>query len=147
VSKAQPFVPPHPRRRPRPVASWRGFFGERARTAVYGWSQYAFETDHISRRILGFTVHVVLDPDAVQRVLLDNAANYAKPGIVKTLLDPIIGRGLLTADGELWREQRRIVAASFSPAAVEAERPRFGEAARAAMAGWSDGELRDMAAE
>ena len=144
---SQPFVPPYPARRPMPVASWRGFFGERARTAVYGWSQFAFETDHIKRRILGFTVHVVLNPDAVQRILLDNAANYAKPGIVKGLLDPIIGRGLLTSDGELWRQQRRIVAASFSPAAVDAQRPRFGEAARAAMAGWSDGEQRDMAAE
>ena len=38
-------------------------------------------------------------PDAVQRVLLDNAANYVKPDIVKTLLKPTIGRGLLTSDG------------------------------------------------
>ena len=83
----------------------------------------------------------------MQHVLLDNAANYAKPGIVKELLDPIIGRGLLTSDGELWREQRRIVAASFSPAAVEAQRATFVEAARTAMARWSDGEQRDMAAE
>lgn len=146
-SLTQPFVPPHPPRRAKPVASWRGFFGERARTAVYGWSQFAFETDHIKRRILGFTVHVLLNPEAVQRVLLDNSANYAKPGIVKELLDSIIGRGLLTSDGNLWREQRRIVAASFSPAAVEAQRAQFGEAARAAMAGWSDGQRRDMAAE
>ena len=141
------FVPPHPPRRPNPVASWRGLFGERARTAVYGWSQLAFETDHLKRRILGFTVHVLLKPEWVQHVLLDNAANYAKPGIVKQLLDPIIGRGLLTSDGELWREQRRIVAASFSPAAVEAQRATFVEAARTAMARWSDGEQRDMAAE
>ena len=80
-------------------------------------------------------------------MLLDNAANYVKPDIVKSLLDPIIGRGLLTSDGELWREQRRIVAASFSPAAVDAQRAMFVQAARAAMAGWSDGERRDMAAE
>ena len=144
---SRPFIPPHPPRRPKPVASWRGFFGERARTAVYGWSQFAFETDHLKRNILGFTVHVLLDPDQVQHVLLDNAANYAKPDIVKSLLDPIIGRGLLTSDGELWREQRRIVAASFSPAAVDAQRSTFVEAARAAMARWSDGEVRDMAAE
>ena len=70
----------------------------------------------------------------VQHVLLDNAANYAKPDIVKSLLDPIIGRGLLTSDDDLWREQRRIVAASFSPAAVEAQRAMFVEAARSAMA-------------
>ena len=109
--------------------------------------QFAFETDHLKRNILGFTVHVLLDPDMVQHVLLDNPANYAKPDIVKTLLDPIIGRGLLTSDGDLWREQRRIVAASFSPAAVDAQRAMFVQAARSAMAGWTDGERRDMAAE
>jgi cytochrome P450 len=141
------FVPPFPPRQPKPVASWRGFFGERARTSVYGWSELAFETDHFRRNILGFNVHVVLDPDHVQQVLLDSAANYAKPDIVKSLLDPIIGRGLLTADGELWREQRRIVAASFSPAAVGAQRGKFVAAARSAMDGWADGEQRDMAAE
>ena len=141
------FVPPHPPRRPKPVASWRGFFGERARTAVYGWSQTAFETDYLKRRILGFTVHVLLNPDSVQHVLLDNAANYAKPDIVKSLLGPIIGRGLLTADGDLWRAQRRIVAASFSPAAVDDQRTMFVQAARSAMAGWSHGQPLDMAAE
>lgn len=141
------FIPPYPPRQPKPVASWRGFFGERARTSVYGWSEFAFQTDHLKRNILGFQVHVVLDPDHVEHVLLDNAANYAKPDIVKTLLDPIIGRGLLTADAELWRQQRRIVAATFSPAAVEAQLGMFVEAARSAMARWSDGERRDMAAE
>ena len=71
----------------------------------------------------------------IQHVLLDNPGNYAKPDIVKSLLGPIIGRGLLTSDGDLWREQRRIVAASFSPAAVDAQRAKFVEAAPSAMAG------------
>jgi cytochrome P450 len=143
----RPFIPPHPPRQLKPVATWRGFFGERARTSVYGWSQFAFETNYLNRNILGFNVHILLDPDMVQHVLLDNPANYAKPDIVKTLLGPIIGRGLLTSDGDLWREQRRIVAASFSPAAVDAQRGKFVEAARLAMGGWKDGERRDMAAE
>jgi cytochrome P450 len=143
----RPFIPPHPPRQLKPVATWRGFFGERARTSVYGWSQFAFETNYLNRNILGFNVHILLDPDMVQHVLLDNPANYAKPDIVKTLLGPIIGRGLLTSDGDLWREQRRIVAASFSPAAVDAQRGKFVEAARLTMAGWKDGERRDMAAE
>jgi cytochrome P450 len=114
---------------------------------VYGWSEFAFQTGHLKRNILGFTVHVLLDPDHVQQVLLDNAANYIKPDIVRSLLDPIIGRGLLTSDGELWRQQRRIVAATFSPAAVEAQRGMFVQAARGAMQRWRDGERRDMAAE
>ena len=144
---SSPFIPPYPHRPPRPVASWRGFFGERARTSVYGWSELAFRTDHLKRNILGFTVHILLDPDMVEQVLLDNAANYAKPDIVKSLLDPIIGRGLLTSDSALWRDQRRIVAATFSPAAVEAQRAKFAEVARDTMAGWHDGERLDMAAE
>ena len=103
------FIPPHPSR-PPPVPVLAGFFGERARNAVYGWSEAAFREPHIRRRILKFNVHFVFDPESVQRVLLDNVANYAKPDIVKRLLAPMIGRGLLTADGELWRAQRRIVA-------------------------------------
>ena len=141
------FIPPYPPRPSKPVATWRGFFGERARTSVYGWSERAFQIDYLKRDILGFQVHILLDPALIQQVLLDNAGNYAKPDIVKTLLDPIIGNGLLTSDAELWREQRRIVAASFSPAAVEAKRGMFVQAARDAMARWSDGERLDMAAE
>jgi cytochrome P450 len=140
------FVPPHPPRGERPVASWRGFIGERARTAVYGWSERAFRDTYIRRRILGLNVHIPLDPDMVQHVLLDNAANYAKPDIVKRLLAPAIGRGLLTSDGPLWREQRKIVAASFSPAAVDALMPEFGAVGREALARWQAG-IRDMALE
>jgi cytochrome P450 len=138
------FVPPYPPRGTGPVAAWRGFFGERARTAVYGWSELAFETHSMRRRILGFDVYIPLDPGEVQRVLLDNAANYAKPDIVKGLLAPTIGRGLLTADGPLWRAQRKIVAASFAPAAVDALVPLFARSADAAAEAWAEGS-RDMA--
>jgi cytochrome P450 len=138
------FVPPHPPRGSGPVAAWRGFFGERARTAVYGWSQLAFETHSMQRRILGFNVYIPLDPVEVQRVLLDNAANYAKPDIVKGLLGPTIGRGLLTADGPLWRTQRKIVAASFAPAAVDALIPLFARSADAEAGAWREGR-QDMA--
>ena len=95
------WVPPFPERRPRPVPTWRGFLGERARTAVYGWSQLAFESDYFRRNVLGHTVHVVLKPEWVQRVLLDNAANYEKPRLVKRILSPTIGRGLLTSERDL----------------------------------------------
>ena len=133
------FTPIYPPRTAGPVASWRGFFGERARTAVYGWSEQAFRLPYMRRKILGFRVHIPLDPDAVQRVLLDNAANYGKPGVVKRLLAEAIGEGLLTSDGGLWREQRRIVAANFAPSAVDGLMPQFGEVGRAALAQWAPG--------
>jgi cytochrome P450 len=140
------FIPPHPPRRPQPVSTWRGFFGERARTAVYGWSEQAFEAWHINRVVLGHRVHVVLKPEWVQRVLLDNAANYEKPRLVKRILSPTIGRGLLSSDGDLWRAQRKIVAASFTPPAVDALVPVFASVGQRMADSWRAG-TRDMALE
>ena len=68
------------------MPAWRGFFGERARTAVYGWSEAAFKLPYMRRKVLGYTVHIPLDPELVQQVLLDKYAVYAKPDIVKKLL-------------------------------------------------------------
>jgi cytochrome P450 len=124
----------------------RGLFGERARTAVYGWSELAFDTWYFKRNVLGHTVHILFKPEWIQRVLLDNAANYEKPKLVKRILSPTIGRGLLSSDGELWRAQRKIVAASFTPPSVDALVPVFGKVGRAMAEAWRPGR-RDMAAE
>ncbi len=96
--------------------------------------------------MLGHTVHIVLKPEWIERVLLDNAANYEKPRLVKRILDPTIGRGLLSSDGELWRAQRKIVAASFTPPAVDALVPVFGEVGMSMAQSWEAG-VRDMVVE
>ena len=140
------FIPTHPPRGAGPVPGWRGLFGERARTAVFGWSEQAFEGWSMRRRIFGLNVYIPSHPDEVQRVLLDNAANYAKPRLVKRILAPTIGRGLLTSDGQLWRGQRKIVAASFTPPAVDELVPIFASVGAAAAEAWRPG-IRDMAVE
>jgi cytochrome P450 len=129
------------------VPVWRGFFGERARNAVYGWSEAAFTAPYMRRKVMGYNVHMPLRPETIQRVLLDNAANYAKPDIVKRLLGPTIGEGLLSSDGPLWREQRRIVAASFTPPAVDQMIPIFARAAREAAEKWDPSGPVNLAAE
>jgi cytochrome P450 len=136
ASMAERFVPPHPPRSRGPVPVWRGFVGERARTAVYGWSERAFSLPYMRRKVFGYNVHIPLDPETVQRVLLDNAANYVKPDVVKTLLARTIGRG----------DQRKIVAANFAPAAIDRLVPVFARAAARAMASWGGGR-EDMAAQ
>lgn len=140
------FVPPHPPRPVGPVATWRGFIGERARTAVYGWSQQAFELDAFTRDVIGFRIHVITQPDWIGEALIDHAAVLTKPDITRRVLAPVIGEGLLTAEGDLWRAERRIVAASFTPAAVERHRTLFDQAAGAAMGEWRDGGRSDIAA-
>lgn len=116
--------------------AWRSLFNEHARNSVAGWSQLAFTEWHTRRNVLGTIVHIPRHPDAIERVLLGNAANYEKPGMVKRVLAPLIGRGLLSSDGELWRAQRRIVAPSFAPGAVAELAGGIAQAAERRVADW-----------
>lgn len=139
------FVPPHP---PRPDALapvWAGFVGERARNAVVGWTHGAFEQWHLKRRVMQFTVHFPRHPESIQRILLDNVAGYGKPRVIRKILAPLLGRGLLTAEGELWRAQRKTVAPSFAPGAVARLVELMVAATERQMASWPESGTIDMA--
>jgi cytochrome P450 len=118
MAAAAPFIPAQPPRVPDWLPGWHGLFGERLRSAVYGIAEPAFDVLHKKRRFLNMDLHIVNDPDMIGHVLLDNHANYVRPRLTRQILEPAIGNGLLTASGEDWRKQRRIVAPTFSPQAV-----------------------------
>lgn len=142
------LIPPYPPRSRDWAPVWTAFVGRRANNSVYGWPEEAFGTSWRTRRVLGYTVHLVSDPDAIGRVLLGNKDNYERPRLVRRLLRPALGDGLFNAEGESWREQRRIVAPTFSPAAVTGFADTIAEATRARIARWrTDGAPMDMAAE
>ena len=66
---------------------------------------------------------VVSEPAAVRQVFLDNAANYRKDALQLRVLEPGLGKGLLTIDGEDWRAQRPRVGACFPHARRLPSRP------------------------
>ena len=78
------------------------------------------------------------DPAGIERVLLGNAANYRKSPQQQRRIQPALGDGLLTADGETWRAGRRIAAPLFSPKAVAALNDDMVAAAEAMSARWRD---------
>jgi len=133
---AERFVPAHPPRPAQPSYGWRNLFGTNSRNMVAGWSELAFDEWHARRTLLGTTIHFIRDPAAIKQVLLTNAANYGKPRLVKQVLAPMIGLGLLTADGELWQTQRKIVAPSFAPGAVGRLTGLIAAAAERSTANW-----------
>jgi unspecific monooxygenase len=51
-------------------------------------------------------------------VLVDNYENYARTPFAIRVLRPILGKGLLTAEGRAWKHQRRTLAPAFTPRAV-----------------------------
>ncbi len=73
----------------------------------------AFEMDYSARR-LGWQRFVLLnEPEMIRHVLVGNYENYGKGRLARQILGPVLGQGLLTSEGELWRRQRRIAAPAF----------------------------------
>ncbi len=140
------FTPPQPSRMRDWAPIWTAFVGERVRNTVHGWPVDAFESLHKRRRILGYTVHIVSDPEAIGRIMLDNKANYPRPDVIRRLLNPLLGGGLFNAEDESWRTQRRIVAPTFAPGAVGRMAAGIATAVRTQMAHWPAAPRRiDMA--
>jgi cytochrome P450 len=140
------FVPVHPPRPAKLAPGWAGLFNEHSRNSVAGWSELAFTEWHTRRSVIGTIVHIPRHPDAIERVLLTNAANYEKPRIVKRVVAPLIGRGLVSSDGELWRTQRKIVAPSFAPGSVQRLVGLIAAAAGRSVSAWPAAGRIDVAA-
>jgi cytochrome P450 len=58
--------------------------------------------------------HMVTDPGAIRRILLENLDNYPKSVVTKNMLKPAIGNSMFIAEGADWRWQRRTAAPVFS---------------------------------
>jgi cytochrome P450 len=58
------------------------------------------------------TIYFFNHPDHAKHVLTDNAASYRK-GMGLAQARRILGDGLLTSEGDMWRRQRRIISPAF----------------------------------
>ena len=78
--------------------------------------------------------HMVMDPGAIRRMLLENIDNYPKSLVTKNLLKPAIGDSMFIAEGAHWRWQRRAAAPAFSHRNVTALAPVMSAAAEHSLA-------------
>nr|WP_025063484.1 cytochrome P450 [Sulfitobacter guttiformis] len=76
--------------------------------------------------------HMIMEPVAIKRVLLDAVDDYPKSNVTKTLLGPAIGDSLFIAEGAHWRWQRRATAPAFAHRSVAALGPVMSMAAEQA---------------
>ena len=73
--------------------------------------------------------HMVMDPGALKRMLLERLDDYPKSVVTKNLLRPAIGESLFIAEGAHWRWQRRTAAPVFSHRNVMNLAPVMSDAA------------------
>lgn len=67
-------------------------------------------------------VHLLVDEEHIRQVLVTNFDSYAK-GISYNSLNYLLGPGLLTSDGELWKRQRALIKPAFTRRHVTDEIP------------------------
>jgi cytochrome P450 len=96
----------------------------------------AFDEDIIAQRLLWRRRFIINEPNAVRHVLLDNAANYTKSELTRRLLEPGLGRGLLTSEGETWRRHRRIMAPAFDHRSIIGYAPIINEVTAGLLERW-----------
>src|ERR1700679_3803021 len=92
-------------------------------SAITSYAQEAYESDIVERRVLGRRMFVVNEPAAIKHVLIDNAANYRKTEITRRILEPGLGKGLITSEGEVWRQHRRTMSPAFDHRSIAAYTP------------------------
>jgi cytochrome P450 len=112
-----PLVPPSPPRAPETMTVLRRMLA--MRESVLGtWGQRAYEEDILQGRFFGRSSFILNTPDAIRHVLVDNFENYTRTPAAFRVLRPILGQGLLIAEGRAWKHQRRTLAPAFTPRAV-----------------------------
>ena len=113
----QRLVPPTPPRAPDDLG-----FLKRMRmmrdSAIGTWGQPAYEEDILKGSFFGRSSYIVNTPDAIKHILVDNWENYTRTPTGFRVLRPMLGQGLLIAEGRAWKHQRRTLAPAFTPRAV-----------------------------
>src|ERR1700686_576364 len=143
------YCPPAPRPQTRPLKTL-ALIRTLKRNPLECWAAPHFERPIVAGGLPIGHVLLVHEPGAIRRVLLDNAANYRKDRLQRRVLSAGLNDGLLSAEGEQWRVQRRVLAPMFARRTVMDFVPAMMAAAEALIDRWSslgEGASIDVSAE
>jgi cytochrome P450 len=114
----------------------------RASAARYG--------DVVHLRMPGRTMYMLTHPDLVHEVLVKRVTEFLKPsnaGDKKVALARFLGDGILTADFETWRPQRKLVQPLMHTKHIENYATTMGHMGDQLLNSWEDGTVRDIHAD
>jgi len=92
--------------------------------------------------------HLVSDPELIREVLVTQAANFPKDKRDVEILDRTIGHGLVSANGDEHKRQRRLTQPAFHTRRIDAYAGTMVDYTEAMLdewdENWPDGEARDI---
>jgi cytochrome P450 len=102
--------------------------------------------DVVSLRFGPRRILLVSHPDAIESVLVTNSRSFTKHFALR--LNPLVlGKGLLTSEGDFWLRQRRLIQPAFQRSRIVAFGPIMVAYTQRLLAAWRPGETRDIVPE
>ncbi|MFC0282993.1 cytochrome P450 [Camelimonas abortus] len=134
-----------PRRRRGPLS----VIASLVRNPVAGWPPEIYEAPLVRTRLIGRPAFFVMDPALVHEAMVEKADIFVKDRATRRALGPALGQGILTANGDHWRWQRRLAAPVFRHERLTAMLPAMTAAAEETAARWRalEGAVVDVAHE
>ena len=92
----------------------------------------------------GVTIFLVNHPALMHEVLVTQAQHFSKTRMTRRMVGRFLGEGLVLAEGETHRRQRRLAQPAFHGRRIDALAPRVAGLTHDMIAGWQDGDVRDL---
>lgn len=109
--------------------------------AITRWARTYGDIVHF--KLLNFNVFLLAHPDLVEQVLITQNRNFRKSRDYSGLV-PVLGRGLLTSEGDFWMRQRRLMQPAFYHDRVQSYAAIMTGYTEQMLETWRDGETRDI---
>jgi cytochrome P450 len=101
--------------------------------------------DVVRMRFLYMTAYFLYHPDDIEYVISTNAKNFIKSRNQRSpLFQRLVGNGLLTSEGEVWKRQRRLAQPAFHRQRINAYADTMTDYAERMISTWQDGDVRDI---
>jgi cytochrome P450 len=102
--------------------------------------------DVVRMRLATYRAYYFNHPDAIEQILVTQNHHFIKHRALR-MNRLVLGKGLLTSDGPFWLRQRRLAQPAFNRQRIAAYGPAMVGCTERMLAGWHDGEARDVHAD
>jgi cytochrome P450 len=96
-----------------------------------------------SYRVFDTDACLVVDPDAIGTVLLDDASSYEKGDVLHRTIGDAMGDGLFLTEGSQWERQRTGIQPAFYRERLDTYVPEMRETTETTVEAWTDGSVID----
>ena len=99
--------------------------------------------DFVPIRFGPFPAHMAYGPAEIEEVLVDRASDFRKSFGTRMLI-PLLGHGLLTAEGDDWLRHRRLASPAFHRDRIEGYGRTMARYAEDSVDAWTEGQTVDV---